>query len=310
MKLNPAPFARTIAICLGLSLPIGSGTVAFADQQRLPNIVIILADDLGYGDLACYNDESKVPTPHLDRLASEGMRFTDAHSPSSVCTPTRYGLLTGRYCWRTSLKRWVLWSWDPPLIEEGRLTLPAMLQQHGYHSACIGKWHLGWRWATKDSSRIEQVVSSQESLGPERYEFANRVDFDKSIGGGPTTVDFNYYFGDDVPNFPPYGFIENNRLLALPTATKPREMYGANGPMVPGWKLEAVMPKLEEKVSIYLDERGKDNDGKPFFLYMPLTAPHTPIAPTKRFLGMSQAGRYGDFVYEVDWTVGQVVAAL
>ena len=123
-------------------------------QDRNPNIVIILADDLGYGDPGCYNDESLIPTPNIDQLANQGMRFLDAHTPSSVCTPTRYGLLTGRYCWRTKLKRSVLWPWDPPLLESERLTLPEMLQQQGYVTGCIGKWHLGWDWPLENGKYL------------------------------------------------------------------------------------------------------------------------------------------------------------
>jgi arylsulfatase A len=114
-----------------------------AQARRRPNIVFILADDLGYGDLRCYNPDSRIPTPNLDRLAAQGMRFTDAHTPSAVCTPTRYGLLTGRYCWRTRLKQGVLDGFDPPLIEQGRMTVASLLRQHGYATGCIGKWHLG-----------------------------------------------------------------------------------------------------------------------------------------------------------------------
>ena len=138
------------------ALPVIASTEAVQRDTRpqTPNIVIILADDLGYGDPGCYNDQSKIPTPHIDRLASEGLRFTDAHTPSSVCTPTRYGLLTGRYCWRTKLKRSVLWPWDPPLIAADRLTLPKMLKQHGYHTACVGKWHLGWDWPLKNGRHM------------------------------------------------------------------------------------------------------------------------------------------------------------
>jgi arylsulfatase A len=159
-----------------------------------PNIILILADDLGYGDTSCYNSESKLATSYVDGLARQGVRFTDAHSGSAVCSPTRYGILTGRYAWRGTLQNGVLGPWDPPLIEAGRLTLPAMLKRQGYHTACIGKWHLGWNWPRKGSD----------------------YDFTQSIADGPTTRGFDFYFGTDVPNYPPYCFLRNHRTVGLP----------------------------------------------------------------------------------------------
>ncbi len=187
-----------------------------------PNILYILADDLGYGDLGCYNPESKIPTPTLDRLAAEGMRFTDAHAPDAVCTPSRYGLLTGRYCFRSRLKSGVLGPWGAPLIEEGRLTVPALLREHGYATACIGKWHLGWQWPTRDSN----APSSQDGVG--------NVDFTKPIPGGPTACGFDYYFGVDLPNYPPYCFIEGDRMVGIPSVAAPMFKGGFNrpGPMI------------------------------------------------------------------------------
>jgi len=259
-----------------------------------PNIIVILADDMGYGDMACNNPDSKIPTPHLDRLAASGMRFTDAHAPCAVCTPTRYGLLTGRYAWRSRLKAGVLWTWDPPLIEEGRLTMPEMLRGEGYRTACIGKWHLGWNWPTTD--------------GEEAAKDGSNVDWEAPIEGGPLAHGFDTYFGDDVPNFPPYVFIENDRTLGTPSIPKPRTIYGHDGPMKPGWKLERVLPEITRQAVRYIED--STGEEEPFFLYFPLTAPHTPIAPAKRFRGKSGAGLYGDFVAEVDTMVGQVIAAL
>ena len=268
-----------------------------------PNIVLILADDMGYGDLGCQNPQSKIPTPNLDRLAGQGIRLTDAHSPSAVCSPTRYGILTGRYCWRTRLKSGVLWTWDPPLIEPDRLTVPKLLKQHGYATACIGKWHLGWDWPTVDGKL------------PKRNSPAKNVDFRRPIANGPTTRGFDYYFGTDVPNFPPYCFIENDRTVGIPTEQKPGKMFGLPGPMLPGWKLVEILPGLTEKAVGYIDSQAaaSQENGtprRPFFLYFPLTAPHTPIVPAAEFRGKSGAGTYGDFVHQVDWTVGQVMAAI
>jgi arylsulfatase A len=272
-----------------------------------PNIVIILADDMGFGDLACQNPETKIPTPNLDRLASQGMRFTDAHSPSAVCTPTRYSILTGDYCWRTELQSRVLWSWDGPLIDADKLTLGGLLQSQGYSTACIGKWHLGWEWPAADGSSVNDLVALGVNDQQIRAPFGDKIDFTKPIEGGPITRGFDYYFGDDVPNFPPYCFIENDRTVGIPSVPKPKEMFGADGPMLEGWDLTAVMPAITRRSVKYIEKHDGDT---PFFLYMPLTAPHTPIAPMDEFIGMSDAHRYGDFVVQVDWTAGEIMAAL
>ncbi len=274
-----------------------------------PNIVIILADDLGYGDPQVYNSESKIPTPHIDQLAAEGIRFTDAHTPSSVCSPTRYGLLTGRYAWRTALKKSVLWQWDQPLIAPDRLTLPRMLKARNYTTACIGKWHLGWRWPSNQDSGYMNDTIPIGNYGLEgRNDLWKYIDFSKSLGGGPLEAGFDYYFGDDVPNFAPYAFFENDRLLTLPNQQKPKDMFGGQGPMSEGWDLEKVMPEITKRAVSYIETQAQSD--QPFFLYFALTAPHTPIAPTAEFQGKSEAGLYGDFVHEVDWTVGQIVQVL
>ncbi|TKG97370.1 hypothetical protein EYV94_02765 [Puteibacter caeruleilacunae] len=264
-------------------------------QDTTPNIVIILADDMGYGDPTCYNPKSKIPTPNIDKLANEGMMFTDAHSASAVCTPTRYSILTGRYSWRTRLKKGVLWAWDKPLIKQERLTLPEMLKEKGYQTAAIGKWHLGWEWATNDTT-------------PAIENDGANVDYNKEITGGPLAHGFDYYYGDDVPNFPPYTFIENEKVTKTPTVDKPNSMYGRKGKMADGWKLEDVMPQITAKSVDYINKASKSK--KPFFLYFALTAPHCPIAPLTKFKGKSEAGPYGDFVYEIDWCIGQVRQAL
>jgi arylsulfatase A-like enzyme len=278
----------------------------------LLNIVYILADDMGYGDLACQNPDSKAPTPNLDQLASEGIRFTDAHSPSAVCSPTRYGILTGRYCWRTRLKKSVLWPWDKPLIDANRLTVGKLLKAHGYDTACIGKWHLGWDWPTTDGN--EPVGMGKTNVA----DSGSNVDFKKQIANGPTSRGFDYYFGTAVPNFPPYCFIENERTVGIPAGKKPDNMFGSPGPILDGWKLEEILPGLERKAVEYIDAKGgrvknpafRQSMGNPFFLYVPLTAPHTPIAPARRFKGKSKAGAYGDFICQVDHVVGQVIDAL
>ncbi len=265
------------------------------EESKPPNIVLIYADDLGYGDISCQNPGSKIATPNIDKLAHDGIRFLDAHSSAAICTPSRYSLLTGRYGWRTELQKGVLWCWDKPLITESRLTLPEMLKEKGYKTAAIGKWHLGWLWPTYDNK------SAKEKNG-------DNVDYSQPISGGPIDHGFDYYFGDDVPNFPPYTYIENNKVTKIPNIIKPDYLYGVKGMMVKNWKLEQVMPEITKSAVNYILQAGKQD--KPFFLYFPLTAPHDPIAPAKQFKGTSRAGLYGDYVQEVDWSVGQIIKVL
>jgi len=299
-------FLLVLLIALG---SCGEQKMSGREDRSRPNVVIILADDLGYGDPGAYNEESKIPTPHIDALARSGLMFTDAHTPSSVCTPTRYALLTGRYAWRSALQSSVLWMWDPPLIERDRPTLPGMMAAADYHTACIGKWHLGWRWpATREPGYANDTVPIGNYGWPERKAFWKNIDFSKALGGGPLEAGFDYYFGDDVPNFAPYTFIENDAVTRIPDMEKPDSMYGGPGPMASGWRLEDVMPAITDKAVQYISAQSEKEN--PFFLYFALTAPHTPIAPTDEFKGKSQAGLYGDFVHEVDWSVGRIMAAL
>jgi arylsulfatase A len=257
-----------------------------------PNIVLMLADDLGWGDLRCYNPDSHIPTPNLDRLAGQGVRFTDMHSPSSVCTPTRYGLLTGRYCWRSRLKSGVLQGYSPNLIEEGRLTLPSLLRAQGYFTAGVGKWHLG--------------------LGTRE-----RVDFDQPLTPGPTQHGFDSYFGIPASlDMPPYLYIENNRVVEPATLHTPGSGGGVTkgpfwreGAIAPHFDIGEVMPTLTQQAVSVVRERTKRRE-QPFFLYFPMTGPHTPWMPRAPFRGRSRAGDYGDFVAQIDDTVRQVLKAL
>ncbi len=244
---------------------------------------------MGHGHVSRLNPQSKLQTPHIDRLATQGVTLTDAHSGSAVCSPTRYGLLTGRYAWRTHLVSGVLKPYDPPLIEADRLTLPGLLKQHGYHTACVGKWHLGWDWQLPKNG--------------------GEPDFTKPIAGGPTTRGFDHYFGTDVPNYPPYCYIENDRTLGLPTAHKEQvRLEGRAGAMLPGWKFDAILPGLVERSERYIAERAATRE--PFFLYMPLTSPHEPINPSAEFRGKSGLGALGDFILETDAVVGRMAAAI
>jgi arylsulfatase A len=289
---------KIAVILLFLEMLVIAGASSAADASSKPNIVYILADDLGYGDLGCYNKASKIPTPNLDRLASEGIRFTDAHAPTSVCTPTRYALLTGRYSWRSRLQRNVLGPWGETLIAADRLTVATLLKQQGYATACIGKWHLGWKWTTKDG-RAPNSNPNQLS----------NVDFTKPVADGPITRGFDYYFGVDLPNYPPYCFIENDHTVGIPSEPN-RPEYNRPGPMLPGWQWVEILPELTRRAVRYVEEAAKASPRKPFFFYFPLTAPHYPVTPAPEFKGKSGAGDYGDFVVQVDWTVGQVLDAL
>jgi arylsulfatase A-like enzyme len=293
--MNRRNFLKAVGIGIAsLAMPgcaygLKSGSGA-ADSKK-PNIIFIMADDMGYGDLGCYNKNSKIPTPHMDRLAAEGMRFTDAHSPSAVCTPTRYGVLTGRYCWRSRLKRGVLGGYSPALIDTERMTVASMLKQHGYATACIGKWHLG--------------------LGN-----AKKTDYDKPLVPGPNALGFDYFYGIPASlDMTPYCYVENDRPVEKPTLTieagkANEDGWWRPGAIAPGFKHVEVLPRLTEKAVKYIDDHTNTSPDKPFFMYFPLPAPHCPIAPADFVKGKSKAGGYGDFVVEVDWTVGQVVKAL
>jgi arylsulfatase A len=273
---------RDFLKALGAAAVPGRGAI-----PERPNIVYILADDLGWGDLGCYNRESAVPTPQADRFANEGMRFTDMHSPSSVCTPTRYGILTGRYCWRSRLKSSVLNGYSPSLIEPGRLTVPAMLKAQGYATAGVGKWHLG--------------------LGDRE-----KTDYAQPLRPGPLDHGFDYYYGIPASlDMDPYLYFENDRAVEQPTShtngsSTPRGVFWRAGGIAPSFHLEQVLPTLADKAIQYLRRK----HSQPFFLYLALPAPHTPWLPLAKYRDRSKAGIYGDFVSMVDDTLGQVLKAV
>ena len=272
-----------------------------SQKHSLPNIVYILADDLGYGDVSCLNEDGKINTQNVDSIAKEGMIFTDAHSGSAVCTPTRYGVMTGRYSWRTRLKSGVLGGWSKPLMKPERMTVASMLKANGYNTGCVGKWHLGWEWAltNKDANTEDWMLD------------AKNVDFTKPITNGPTTRGFDYYFGiAGSLDMTPYVYVEND----MPTAVPDRIIDGSGGQkfwrkgaIAPDFEIEGVLPKITEKAVGFIERQSKN---KPFFMYFPLTAPHVPLMPTKEFQGKSGLNLWGDFVLQVDWTVGQVLKAL
>ena len=270
-----------------------------ANGAEKPNIVLIFGDDMGIDSVGAFNNKLGLKTRHLDRLASQGISFMDAHTTSAVCTPSRYGLLTGRYNWRSRLKRGIVGKWERPLIAEHRLTMPGMLKKHGYATAMIGKWHLGFHWPKKGGGTTENL---------------KEIDFTAPITGGPTDRGFDYWFGDDVPNWPPYAWRENDRLLGeISTTAKKLGLTGnyagvGDGPAVADWSLEAVLPEYAKRCSQYIRDRaGKDD---PFFLYFPMPSPHTPIAPDENWKGKSGVSDYADFLLETDWAVGELLTAL
>ncbi len=259
-----------------------------------PNVVVILADDLGYGDLTCYNSESKAPTPNLDSLAEEGIRFTDGHSNAAVCTPTRYGLLTGRYCWRTHKKRGVLMGYSAALIAPERETIATLAKKSGYSTACFGKWHLGLGWAHLEGGK------------------KNEVDFTKEIQDSPVDHGFDHYYGISASlDMPPYTWIENRRVVELPTETieKVNDLltYQRGGAKALRFDPMEGLPTIAEKAAEYIKAQPQE---KPFLLYVPFPSPHKPVLPSKRFQGSSEAGIYGDYVVETDWAVGHIIKAL
>ncbi|HJO26949.1 MAG TPA: arylsulfatase [Planctomycetota bacterium] len=265
-------------------------------RVRAPrNVVVILADDMGLASLHAEHAGSGLPTPHLDRLAAQGLSFTDAHSGSAVCSPTRYGLLTGRYAWRTQMKSGIVAKWGPPLIAEDRMTLADVAQAAGLATACIGKWHLGWRWPKQGGGTTRRP---------------DEIDYGQSIGGGALEAGFDHYFGDDVPNWPPYVWIEDDRALAVPSGHMEEDDGNGvrAGPMTPDWSLEAVLPELTARCVQFIKDRAKAEER--FLLYFPMTSPHTPINPSKEFRGKSGVSLYADFLLETDWSVGQVLDAL
>jgi len=275
------------------------------DQSKIkkPNIIILYADDLGMGDLGSFSQKSKIPTPNLDNLAAQGMSFTDAHSSSAICTPSRYALLTGRYHFRKF--HGIVKSFGASAFSPERLTLPEMLQQKGYSTAAIGKWHLGWDW---DAIRKE----GQPKNGVTQHDF----DWNKRIPNGPLAHGFDYYFGDTVINFPPYVWIENDKVTQIPDTMvnkklwkiKEGNMEYRKGPMVTGWNPYENIPTTTQKGIDYINKQAKNDE--PFFLYFAYPSPHAPIIPNDKFDNTSKAGPYGDLVVETDDSIGQLLQAL
>ena len=289
------------------------------NDRKLPNIIYILADDLGYGDISYNNPSSKIQTPNIDGLIAEGMQFTDAHSTSAVCTPTRYSIMTGNYAWRSRLKRGVLWSYGESLIPKDQLTVPAMLKKKGYSTGVVGKWHLGLGWVIKDAYKdsVNHNSADINDLGLIKNLNGDWIDFGQPLSSGPWDYGFDYNFVLPASlDIPPYCYIENDRLVAIPDSLTEGSHVGLDksgpfwrpGRIAPGFEFDQVLPGFLEKSKEFISSHQADS--VPFFLYLPLAAPHTPWMPTDTFQGKSGAGLYGDFVQMIDENIGQLLRYL
>jgi arylsulfatase A-like enzyme len=288
-----------------------------------PNIVVIMADDMGYGDAGCYNPASLIPTPHIDRLATQGARFTDAHSPSAVCTPTRYGLLTGRYAWRTWLRRGVVGGYTPPLIEPDRPTLASILKSRGYRTGLFGKWHLGLGWTRANG--LVPTHEDAERMFRGSWQDADpstelNVDFARPVHGGPAALGFDEAFFTAACSTidGPFTFIENDRVTVIPDRqvsefydmTKGEEGSPRRGWIAPGFRLEDVDIRFTERAVRFLEGRGGAASGRPFFAYLALSSPHTPWLVPDLVKGRSRDGPRGDLVALADHCVGRILETL
>ena len=264
------------------------------NEKGKPNIIFILADDLGYGDISCFNENSKISTPNIDKLGGEGAMFTDAHTSSAVCSPTRYGIMTGRYNWRSTLKNGVLNGYSKALIPQERKTIAKFLNENGYNTAGIGKWHLGWDWANIDAG-------------------TDSIDYSQKVQNGPATLGFDYFFGFcGSLDMEPYVWVENDMPTMVPvkeTVNQGKQSWWRKGPTSDDFEHEQVLPLITKKTIGYITENAKKE--KPFFIYMPLSAPHTPILPTEEFKDKSGLENpYADFVIMVDAMVGEIMSTL
>ena len=279
-----------------------------------PNIVLILADDMGYGDVGCYHAGSKIPTPHMDRLAREGMRFTDAHSSAAFCTPSRYALLTGRYCWRTRLQKSVLFNFEPPLIERGRMTLASMLQQNGYRTGLFGKWHLGLGFMAKPRFSVDfnKPLPWYHGPDPDRA-MSESIDFTRPVFGGPEALGFDeaFYTAGCSTDQQPFCFIANGRFQGMAGATYRNPKGSWRSAMAaPVWDNATVDVRFTDAAVRFIAAADSTSKRQSFFLYLPLSAPHSPHLVPKFAAGKSRAGVRGDMVWLVDHCVGRVMAAL
>ncbi len=282
---------------------VSVGLVHAAPESKLdkaPNIVFILADDQGVGDVS--HTGGLAPTPAIDAMAEQGLRFTDAHATSSVCTPTRYSILTGRYNWRSKLKKSVLWGLSEPLIPEDRMTVASMLQAQGYRTGIVGKWHLGLGW-----QKLPDGQKRKAEEGPTKGKGWD-VDYSKQVIGGPLALGFDSSF--IIPaslDMDPYVYLRNDTPTEIPTMTK---AFHRSGPAGKNFEAVNCLGDFAREARSFIAGHAKESKEQPFFLYLPLTSPHTPIVPSEKWQGKSDIGKYGDFVMETDWVVGEVLAEL
>lgn len=273
-----------------------------------PNVLVILADDLGYGDLQCYNPKSQVRTPNLDQLSREGIRFTDAHTGSAVCSPTRYGLITGRYAFRSPLKQGVLGGYSPALIESDRFTMADLMQRVGYQTGVVGKWHLGLDWPKIPGAQPEPPHQ------PHQWPKGDNLHIEANLTQGPKELGFEYsYIIPSSLDIPPYLYLENGQptsreIVEIAGNNEPRGVFWRTGKGSNDFKLKETLDHLVSKAQEFLIGHGKKTE--PFFLYLPLTSPHTPWLPADQFQGKTGAGTYGDFVAHTDAAVGRVLKTL
>ncbi len=300
-------------------LMLASTNLNAQNKSGLPNIVYILADDLGFGDVSINNPQSKISTPHIDGLAQQGMRFTDAHTTSSVCTPSRYSILTGRYPWRSRLSVGVLHGYSRTLIEKNQPTVASFLQSKSYQTGVVGKWHLGVDWVLKDAFKdsLKPEYNKDNMYGIASDMDPKQIDFTKAPTEGPKTQGFNYsYILPASLDMAPYCYLENDQLTEQPTGyTNGNKLEsGYTGPfwreglMAPSFEFYNVLPNFTNKATAFIKKQA--NAKTPFFLYFPMPAPHTPWLPKPGYVGKSKAGEYGDYVVEVDDAVGQVLHVL
>lgn len=285
-----------------LAVLAGLNSCSSKETPANPNIIYILADDMGIGDVGAYNSDGKILTPNIDRLAAEGMKFMDAHSNSSVCTPTRYGILTGRYAWRTWMKKGVLGGHSPHLITAGRETVASMLKKQGYATGCFGKWHLGMDWTGTDGEQVKRSAP-------------RNLDVEAPVQNGPLDLGFDCFFGISASlNMDPHAYVEDRHLTGTLEFLKNLDEVNARGytqPSKPGWAAkeyiqQEVLASLAEKTCGFI----RDNAEGPFFAYLPLPSPHSPIVPSERFMGKSGLNGHADFCMETDWVVGEVLNTL
>ena len=281
---------------LSLISLLGFSSIAAANK---PNVVILYADDMGVADVSYGNKDAKIQTPNIDRLASQGMTFSDGHSSSGICTPSRFALLTGQHHWRRF--HGIVGAFGGTVFKPGDFTIAHMFKKQGYATGCFGKWHLGWDW---DAIR---KPDTKDKIAAASY------DWGKPFPGGPLDRGFDYYFGDGTINFPPYCWIENDRFVTIPSkpVIKSKPLAGGGGfrrgPMAEGWSPFDILPTVTKKTVEWINKQSAD---KPFFAYLAFNSPHYPIVPNKEFHGKSKAGFYGDFVIETDAMVGKIMDAL